>query len=413
MDSSKDFNAPMTNESRFHENPFDVDQDPSDTEAELARLRRRVAELEAEKIVHRPEEKAMEALFRACGDAVFFKDRQRRYRLVNPAMESAFGMPADCILGRTHDELFGPDTGGRVDPYDRRALGAETVEQEYRRPGPKADRLFHVLKSPVHDSGGRVAGILGVARDVTHSKARQEREEQVRRLESLAALAGGIAHEFNNALTVICGKLELLQMDFGTDPNIAACAESFNGPIRRMVNLTRQLLSYAQCGGGAPKTIFWRRFVAEAIAAMGMEIDPGIEVEADLGEKDVRIQADPDQVQMAISAIVINAVEAIQGQGRIRVCCGAGAPGSAPMVDGDRVSSGEFAWIFVQDDGVGMDAGTRRRLFEPFFTTKFQGRGLGMAAVYGIVKNHGGWIEVASEPGRGTRVCMGLPADGR
>ena len=385
---------------------------------ELIRLRRRVAELEAAQAKKEPNAFVKEkdlvrtfgAVFEAAHDAIFLKDLDLRYCLVNPAMETLFGMPASRIIGRTHSELFGPDADPLVDRYDQRVLSEEIVDQGYQSPHDQKERIFHVVKAPVRDRGGNITGVCGVARDISRRQALEERMARVRRLESIASLAGGIAHEFNNALTVICGKIEMLQMDYGDDSRMVAYIDAFNASTRRMVNLTRQLLAYARGGPCQPRKIFWKRFVAETVSAMGMDIDPGIVVVTKFEEDQAWVEADQTQIQMVISAILANAVEAINGEGRIEIRCGSGEM-TPPEADGQTVCApGTYVWMEVGDDGTGMDANTRNRVFEPFFTTKFQGRGLGMAAVYGIVKSHGGWIAIDSEPGLGTMVRMGLPA---
>lgn len=281
-----------------------------------------MAELEAAEAEHRRTEASsgendapFRAIFETVSDPVFLKDQDLKYRLVNPEMETLFGMPASCIIGRTHGELFGEAADPLLDSYDQRVLNEEIVDQEYRCPRDGRNRVYHVVKAPVRDRDGKITGLCGVGRDITRQQALEERMARIRRLESVASLAGGIAHEFNNALTVICGKIELLQMDYGDDPQMARYVDSFNASTRRMINLTNQLLAYARGGRCFPRTIFWRRFVAETVAAMGMDIDPGIALVTLLGDDDARVEADQAQMQMAISAIVANAIEAIDGRG--------------------------------------------------------------------------------------------------
>lgn len=227
-------------------------------------------------------------------------------------------------------------------------------------------------------------------------------------MEPLSTLAGGIAHQFNNALVGIAGNIELLQMDFPEDENIHKYIESMRTSVHRMVGLTNQLLAFARGGKYHPVTLSLNDLVKDSLPIIQSKIAPAIHLETDLPTDTNRVEADPSQMKMVLSALIENATEAIEGQGRIRIATGSD--------DSDQLMSsqegqklGQYTYLRVQDNGKGMDDKTKTRIFEPFFTTKFQGRGLGMAAVYGIVNNHGGWISVDSQVGRGTDVHLYLP----
>ena len=232
--------------------------------------------------------------------------------------------------------------------------------------------------------------------------------QKAQKMDAIATLAGGIAHQFNNALVGIMGNVELLKVDFCDNLAITEYINPINTAVRRMTLLTSQLLAFARGGKYQPKKISLTDLVERTLPILIQGIDPAISVETDLQCPIRRINADSGQIEMVLSTVLINAFEAIANEGQIRVrtreeVLGNQYPGIRP---------GLYVCLIVEDNGVGMDEETQKRIFEPFFTTKLQGRGLGMAAVYGIVRNHDGCLSVESAPGKGTVVRMYLPAAG-
>jgi signal transduction histidine kinase len=228
--------------------------------------------------------------------------------------------------------------------------------------------------------------------------------------EAMATLAGGIAHQFNNALVGITGNIELLKIDLPDNETVRRYIELMELSVRRMTHLTSQLLAYAEGGKYHPKDLCLADFVKESLSIIRGGIDPRIRVETDLQDEDCLVRADPTQLLMVLSALVANAAEAIEGTGEIRVLTRGEETDEELVKRHPGLGLGPHVCMMIQDNGKGMDEKTRRRVFEPFFTTKFQGRGLGMAAVYGIVRNHEGSISVESEPGKGTLIRVYLPA---
>lgn len=259
--------------------------------------------------------------------------------------------------------------------------------------------------------------ILAVVRDVTE-RVQAEKEkilletqlQQAKKMEAIATLAGGIAHQFNNALFPIIAGLDLLEMGL-TDP---ARAENSIKRMRRcterMGRLTDQLLAYAEGGKYHPQSISLSAMVTDTLPLIRHTLSSDIEVVTDLPEDISPVRGDVTQMQMVLSAILSNASEAITGKGRIRISArNTEMDTDTPDRDAD-LKSGSYVSLILEDNGKGMDEETRNRIFEPFFSTKFEGRGLGMAAVYGIIKNHHGQIRVHSELNKGTTVQILLPA---
>ncbi len=272
---------------------------------------------------------------------------------------------------------------------------------------------LEIVITPMEDGTDRYAsGYLVQIQDITRRKLAEEekKELQVRRMESIFTLAGGIAHDFNNALSGITGNIELLKMDLPNIVGIDRYIDAMSNAAQRMVHLTDQLLAYARGGRYRPTTISLSLFVAETLPMIQQKIAPAICVKTNLAGDIYKVEADMTQMHMVLSTVMINAAEAIEGQGQIIIMTGNKEIDEGIARYNPGLRPGRYACLTVQDDGKGMDTETKQKIFEPFFTRKIKGRGLGMAAVYGIVKNHGGWISVESQLGKGTVVRIYFPA---
>jgi len=236
------------------------------------------------------------------------------------------------------------------------------------------------------------------------------RLHQAQQLETIGVFAGGIAHQFNNDLSTITGYTDLLEMDFSGDAKVINYTKAMKASACRMAQLTAQLLAYARGGQYHVQTVSSGDFIRNTLPLIRYTINPAIHVETDLPNDLFNVKADLTQMQMMLSAVLINASEAMEGKGCIRVACRNIMITDETVKDFPELKPGNYVNLTIIDDGRGMDKETKKRIFEPFFTTNFQGRGLGMAAVYGIVKNHAGWISIDSEPGQGTIVRIYLPA---
>ena len=179
---------------------------------------------------------------------------------------------------------------------------------------------------------------------------------------------------------------------------------------QRMAHLTSQLLAYSEEGKYQVKIISLKDFVRNKLSLIKHTLKSSVSIETDLPRDIMNIKADLTQLQMVLSAVLNNALEAIDDEGLIRITCSNEAITEGCIKDFPGLRPGPYACLTIKDYGNGMDNENRRRFFKPFFTTKFKGRGLGMAAAYGMVKNHDGWISVDSEPGHGTTVRIYFPA---
>ncbi|MEA3435359.1 MAG: histidine kinase N-terminal 7TM domain-containing protein [Thermodesulfobacteriota bacterium] len=254
--------------------------------------------------------------------------------------------------------------------------------------------------------------IITIFANITDRKQLQDRLQNARKMEAIATLAGGVAHEFNNALAAIMGNLELFQLDLPDDRNIIKYYNAMMDSTRRMSNLTSQLLAYARGGKYQPKRMSLNDLVKDTLPLIRSNIEHSISVKTKFSRDIYPVKTDFTQMQMLLSTVVANAAEAIEEKGNIVIIT------RNEKVDEDfarqhpDLKPGRYTCLIIKDNGRGMDPETSVRMFEPFFTTKLQGRGLGMAAVYGIVKNHDGWIWIDSKLGKGTTVHIYLPAMG-
>jgi len=233
---------------------------------------------------------------------------------------------------------------------------------------------------------------------------------QTQKMEAISVLAGGIAHEFNNALFGITGNVDLIEFDFPNDKKIKDYIAPMKNSTSRMAELTAQLMAYARGGKNQEETFSLSKFIIDTLPLIQYSMNPSIYIDTELSLDSSPVKGDLAQLQMVLSALLINAYEAIDEKGRIRVSVRDEEVDGGFIGSGIDLKPGSYVFIIIEDNGQGMDRETKNKIFEPFFSTKLQGRGLGLAAVYGIIKNHNGWIFIDSKPGCGTVVRIFLPA---
>ncbi len=329
---------------------------------------------------------------------------------VSPACERITGYPPEAFL-RDHelyDRIIHPDDWLKVQEHRRakRTSPGEPEEIDFRiiRADGSERWIGHVCH-PVYGKDGRYLGIRGSNRDITSRKELEERILQTQKMESIARLAGGVAHDLNNLMTAVLGQAELLRLALPSDSPLADRADKIITSAMQASGLAQQLLAYARGGKYAPRVINLNETVRDVIKLNERSIGHNVELEVDLEPDLWPIYADPSQMAQVVMNLIINAVEAMENGGRLTVRT---FNSSLDTPCGD-ISPGRYVILEVTDTGHGMDQETLANIFEPFFTTKFTGRGLGLAAVYGIISNHGGYIQVDSTPGKGTSFFVYLP----
>jgi DNA-binding response OmpR family regulator len=255
---------------------------------------------------------------------------------------------------------------------------------------------------------------IGSSFHVRHleQQSAERRLQQSRRLESLGLLAGGIAHEFNNLLVGILGNADLAALDIPDGSPAHGSLEQVSRLARRAAERTRQILAFTGKARLEIEELDLRTLVEQALASL--DLDTGEKVRLADGPPGPRLRGDRERLSEVLVSLAMNGVEALDAAaGHVSVAVAVRevrASEAIPAEGGHEVPPGRFAVLEVCDDGTGMDEVTRSRMFDPFFSTKFTGRGLGLAAVLGIVRAHGGWISVRTAPAAGTVVSVFLPA---
>jgi len=248
--------------------------------------------------------------------------------------------------------------------------------------------------------------------DVTWRRLREEQLRQSARMEAIGQMAGGIAHDFNNQLSGILGFGDLLRTELEQNEELAEYADKIVRSAERAAQLTRQLLSFARPDRLTSAPIDIDATVRAAVALLRRSIDKQIEIEENLGAGGASLMGDAAQIETVLLNLGLNARDALNGSGRIVFETGRETLDTARCaINAFRVEPGEYARIRVRDTGRGIEPALRARIFEPFFTTKPRGQatGMGLAAVYGIVKTHHGAVAVESAPGEGAVFTLYLP----
>jgi signal transduction histidine kinase len=267
--------------------------------------------------------------------------------------------------------------------------------------------------SPICDTAGRVVGASNIARDISDRKRIQEQIVYTQKVESLGVLAGGVAHDFNNLLMSINANASLILDEVPPDSTSADLVQSVLAATKQAGHLTRQMLHYSGKGRFLVESLSLTKQIENIVLLFRSSIHKGVDLELNLDRNLPPIRADAGQIQQLVTNLVLNAAEAIDTTGVVTISAslqeltGLGRQNLA----GNPVPPGTYAKLEVKDTGSGIDEATKARIFDPFFSTKFTGRGLGLAAVLGIVRGHHGGISFSSQPGRGTTFQVYFPVE--
>ncbi|QEL14599.1 PAS domain S-box protein [Limnoglobus roseus] len=354
----------------------------------------------------------MRTLFDAIPDVICQKDREERFTGGNAAFELMIARPVREVVGKTCHEMFTAPWADRLRVTERSVLrtGNPTRVEEWVRYPDGQDVLLDILVSPMGDDDGHIVGLVIVGRDATSRKRLEDQLRQAQKMEAVGQLAGGVAHDFNNLLTVVLGNLELAR-ELARGQVLEDLLKPTEKAAKRAAELTGQLLGFARRAPLQFQPVDPEELIRDTVTLLRHTIDPLIVIEAMPRPGGWWAWADAGQVTQILMNLCLNARDAMAGGGRLFLNNGniTIEPHEASTEVGPR--PGEYVRLRVRDTGTGMPEDVRARIFEPFFTTKEtgQGTGLGLAVVFGIVQAHDGWIECASEPGRGTTFDVYLP----
>jgi PAS domain S-box-containing protein len=367
-------------------------------------------------------EARLQAMWQNLSDAVVLLDENAVFRYASPSAARVLGHAPEALLGRSAFELIHPeDMGVATDGFGQvRSATNPGIPTEFRL--CRADGTYVLLESVGANllAHPAVRGLVFTARDVTERKRVEEERrgweakvQQTQKLESLGILAGGVAHDFSNLLTGILGHvgLALSQVPSGSPAWESICL--MERAARRAAELTQQMLAFSGAGRFVVERVRLSEVADETANLLAVSIPQRCAVSRRFAQDLPLVEADVGQLRQVAMNLIVNAAEALgDGGGEIWLSTGVWDGGrgglSQSFLDGD-LAEGPHVYLEVKDDGMGMTADVKSRMFEPFFSTKFAGRGLGLAAVLGIVRSHHGAIAVASEPGCGTAVRILFP----
>ncbi len=355
---------------------------------------------------------------------IFAKDIHGKFVLANRSVADAYGTGIENLLGKTDAEFI--KDPGQVQHFIADDLEVirqgrpKTIPEETITDSSGNIRHLSTIKIPFRFSNSDTPAVLGVSVDISELKKADHARQQIERklletqkLESLGVLAGGIAHDFNNLLTGILGNASLARMDLPPASPILSIIEQIELSTHRAADLCKQMLAYSGKGRFVVQQLNLNQLVEDTTHLLNISINKNCVLRFNLATKLPSISVDATQIRQIIMNLVINASEAIGTQsGVIAISTGVARVNHdyiATLLHPGGITEGDYVFLEVSDNGVGMNAATLEKIFDPFFTTKFTGRGLGLAAVLGIIRGHKGALKVYSEVGRGTTFKVLLP----
>jgi PAS domain S-box-containing protein len=358
----------------------------------------------------RQEQALLRGLMDASQDALSFKDAMGRFVRLNHAKAAALGRPVEaCLRHREQELVASPEDEPRIAEADAEALalGRPLERLEERGSGPGA-RSVQVIRVPIAGPDGRPAYLAVLEHDVTDRRLMENRLHQAEKMQALGTMAGGVAHDFNNLLTAILGSLELAVRRNGGDARLQRLLENATMAAERGTTLTQRLLSFSRQRDLALRSVEANVLIREMQDLILRSIGSGIEVREELADGLWPAHVDPDQLELAVLNLCINARDAMEEVGALTLLTQNLVV--APDDTGD-LAPGEYVSIAVRDTGPGIPPEVIARVFEPFFTTKpvGKGTGLGLSMVYGLAQQAGGVARVFCPEGGGTVVEIVVP----
>ncbi len=363
----------------------------------------------------------LRALLQTIPFLIWLKDPNGAFLACNEMFERFIGAKEENIVGKTDYDFVEKDLADFFREQDRKAVaaGKPTSNEEWVTFAASGQLvLLETMKTPMLDDQGNLVGVLGIAHDITERKKAEEEKvklkgqlQQAQKMEAVGRLAGGVAHDFNNMLSVIIGYGELALERTDHTEQLRTELQEIMEAAYRSADITRQLLAFARKQTISPKVLDINKTVESLTKMLQRLIGEDIELAWMPGEAVGMTKIDPGQVDQILVNLCLNARDAIKDVGRIIIETGNVNFDENYCSHHFRFIPGEYILLAISDNGYGMDAETLDNIFDPFFTTKEAGKGtgLGLAMVYGIVNQNNGFINVCSELGQGSSFKIYLP----
>ena len=386
-------------------------------EEELTRLRRSLAEAE-QRIADGPRpagDNYYKEVFDHLSVCMFLidvtPDGRFRYAGFNPAEEEALGLSTEQVTGKFVEEVFAQDLAQKLTRNYRLCLEAGkpiTYDDELNLPAGR--RHFHSNLIPLTDSAGRIHRLVGACIDTTDLKRTQEEALSRQKLESLGVLAAGIAHDFNNLLGSILAEAELAEVELAAGEAPRREIQAIQSVATRAGEIVRELMTYAGQGSTTLEPTDLSLLVQEMLELLKISVSKNATFRIDLPNNLPAVQANPVQLRQVIMNLITNASEALGNTEGVISISVTTVTDPNPMADRLLTPArADCLRLAISDTGSGMTQDILGKIFDPFYTTKFSGRGLGLAAVQGIIRSHNGTITVTSVPGQGSQFEILLP----
>jgi len=397
-------------------------------EEQLSRLRESEAKLQASGDALRAASRRQRAILDNSDDGLWVQDLDGQITAVNVAFARMVGRDIRHVIGTPSGDLVCQRFGDALTEHVRDTLASSTpLTREYRHAVQDEDRILEITLRTIRDDNGTASGFAGAVRDITERRLLEAerlqdetRLREAQKLESLGLLAGGIAHDFNNLLGVIRANAEVAREELQLLPQSNEVQQPLvhiEQATVRATDLTRQMLAYAGMGRVTITRLDVSAMVRDTASLLRAAMPKKVALQFELSDGLPEVEGDATQLRQVIMNLISNAADAIgdaEGVVSLRTFQRELAEGEVRSHHGlEPLPDGHYIVVEVCDTGVGMSDETLRRIFDPFFTTKFVGRGLGLAAVLGILRAHGGGVDIASTPGSGTCFRVFLPVAGR
>ena len=355
------------------------------------------------------ERALLRGLMESSSDRICFKDLDGRFVRLNASKAGSFDLSPEACLGRKESELVSPEEAAAIAEAERQAVAAHSpTEQllEQRAPDGSTKWLLSV-RIPIIDGTGAATHVATIERDITERKLMEMRLRQADKMQALGTLAGGVAHDFNNLLMAVLGSLDLASRRAPDDPRLTRLLQNATYAAERGASLTQRLLSFSRQRDLRLQAVDVNQVIMEMEDLLTRTLGGIVRVERHLGDDLWTAMVDPDQLELAILNLCINARDAMEESGILTL-----STRNETMEDGQITDlvAGDYVVVSVADTGSGMPPEILSRVLEPFFTTKEVGKGtgLGLSMVYGLAQQSGGTVTIKSTVGVGTVVELYL-----